>query len=223
MGIISLPYQLRDGIDVAKGSEVRANDDTITNLVNGNIDDDNVKVLAQIQGTKISNIAGSRIPFDRIEDAAVITSKLADSAVTTLKIADLNVTKAKLTTTGGLRITAAQIEFVSDQKTITPLTQVRSYQPGGDSGGSVNFSGVSIVPTVVAGNYHFRLLANVFDNGPSPDLIRMYDSVVDPNTIGMGSIPIASNLVLVARLENAVMDGALKLAGSLYVLWIKLT
>lgn len=79
MGNVTLPHPLTDG-STAYGSQVRANDDAIVAQVNGNIDDQNIKTNAGIQGTKLSNTAGQRIPTDRIEDNAVTFDKLSDSA-----------------------------------------------------------------------------------------------------------------------------------------------
>lgn len=79
MGLVSLPNSLTDGT-VARGSEVRANDDAIVAEVNGGLTDVNIATGAAISGSKISNVAGSRVPGDRIEDDAVDSTKLKDDA-----------------------------------------------------------------------------------------------------------------------------------------------
>ena len=79
MGLVTLPNTLTAGA-LAVGEQVRANDDAIVAQVNGNITDVNVGSGAAISGSKLSNVAGSRVPSDRIEDDAVTFDKLRDSA-----------------------------------------------------------------------------------------------------------------------------------------------
>lgn len=102
MALVSLPNSLADGTP-AHGPEVRANDDAIVAQVNGNLDAANVKPTANLPGTVISNVAGSRVPSDRIEDDAIDATKLKDDAavdanraVTTNHIRDSAVTTAKI-------------------------------------------------------------------------------------------------------------------------------
>lgn len=102
MSQITLPNALADGT-TAYGSEVRENDDAIVLVVNGGLDDGNIAVSAAIAGSKLSNVAGSRVPTDRIEDDAVTADKLRDDAVTdanravtTNHIRDAAVRKAKV-------------------------------------------------------------------------------------------------------------------------------
>ena len=78
MALVALPNPLADG-STAFGSQVRGNDDAIVAQVNGNIEDVNVKVGAAIDGKKLSNVAGLRVPTDRIEDNAATFDKVADS------------------------------------------------------------------------------------------------------------------------------------------------
>jgi len=81
MGLVTLPHNLVDGVDTALGTQVRANDQSILDqAVNGNITDVNISTGAAIQGSKLSNVAGSRVPTDRIEDDAVTFDKVRDSA-----------------------------------------------------------------------------------------------------------------------------------------------
>ena len=81
MGLVTLPHNLVDGVDTALGTQVRANDQSILDqAVNGNITDVNIATGAAIQGSKLSNVAGSRVPTDRIEDDAVTFDKLSDHA-----------------------------------------------------------------------------------------------------------------------------------------------
>lgn len=101
--LVSLPHALTDGT-TAFGSQVRENDDAIlSQAVNGNLDDANIAVGAQINGNKLSNVMGSRVPTTRIEDDAITAAKLADDptvdgnrAVTTNHIRDGAVVEAKI-------------------------------------------------------------------------------------------------------------------------------
>ena len=118
MGLVVLPNPLTDGTS-AKGSEVRANDDSIVAQVNGNLTAVNLNPSAAIPGTYLSNVAGSRVPTDRIDDLAVTDAKLrsdgavdAQRAVTTNHIRDLAVTKAKLSTTASQTIALAQMDML---------------------------------------------------------------------------------------------------------------
>jgi len=130
MALVTLPHPLTAGTP-ARGSEVLANDNAIlTQAVNGNIEDVNVKVGAAINGSKLSNVAGSRVPTDRIEDDAVTSDKLredatvdANRAVTTDHIRDAAVTAAKI---------AAQAVIQSKLKLLfVDLTPVNIIPPDG--------------------------------------------------------------------------------------------
>ena len=79
MGLVTLPNSLTAGT-LAVGEQVRANDDAVVAQVNGNLTDVNINTGAAISGSKLSNVAGSRVPSDRIEDDAVTFDKLRDSA-----------------------------------------------------------------------------------------------------------------------------------------------
>lgn len=101
MPLVTLPNALTDGA-VAYGSEVYANDAAIVAVVHA-LADDNIASGAAIKGTKLSNVAGARVPTDRIEDDAVTADKLRDDAavdgnraVTTNHIRDVAVTKGKV-------------------------------------------------------------------------------------------------------------------------------
>lgn len=72
MPFVTLPNTLADGT-TAHGPEVRANDDAIVAVVNGQLDDVNVSSGAAIQGTKI---ATGTLPGDRIKNNEVDKDKL---------------------------------------------------------------------------------------------------------------------------------------------------
>lgn len=137
MGLVTLPNSLTTGT-AAKGSEVLANDQALQSAVNGNIDDVNVSSAAGINGSKLSNVAGSRVPTDRIEDDAITAAKLADSpgvdasrAVTTDHIRDAAVTAAKV---------GANAILLSKVKTVT-----FSWTPGGSiASGAANSTSTGV-------------------------------------------------------------------------------
>jgi hypothetical protein len=76
---------------------------TITDEINGNLDNDNIASGANINGSKLlaasvdtTQLAASAVETAKIADSNVTTAKIADSNVTTAKIADDAVTSAKL-------------------------------------------------------------------------------------------------------------------------------
>lgn len=73
----SLPYPLRDGIDAQSGDEVKADLDAIVAVLNHALDKDNVAAAPDFPGTIISSTVGRRIPSNRIEDEAIIATKMA--------------------------------------------------------------------------------------------------------------------------------------------------
>ena len=78
MPVPSLPNALADGT-LARGSEVRGNDDTIVAVLDHGLDRDNFPASgANIPATVLSTTAGERVPTNRIEDDAVTADKLKD-------------------------------------------------------------------------------------------------------------------------------------------------
>jgi len=123
MALVSLPNNLVDGT-TAYGSQVKANDDAIVAQVNGGLEDVNIKPAAAISGSKISNVAGNRIPTDRIENDAIDATKLADHAsvdaqraVTTDHVRDGAVIAAKI---GAAAVIQSKVKL-----------DFRDYSPGG--------------------------------------------------------------------------------------------
>jgi len=128
MPFISLPSDLQDGVDVAFGSDVLANDEAIRSVVNGALADDNISPSANIKGSKLSSTPGERIPTDRIEDDSVTDAKLRDAAldaddalrsVTGAHIRNLTITKNKLSTSVGQRVTLAQMDMTVQEVSFT--------------------------------------------------------------------------------------------------------
>lgn len=186
---VSLPHPLTDGT-TAYGSQVRSNDDTIaakfTEGANG-ISDADIANGAAIKGSKLSNTAGNRVPFDRIEDDAVTFDKLRDDAATDSNravgrnhIRDLAISKAKVSTTAGEKLAVAQLELKSQDVTVAygPIT---------------NRFLTSIVPVLVnnAGNYRVEIRGA--QQNTTNNVIEGIGAInADPAT----PIPVASNTVL---------------------------
>lgn len=153
MGLVNLTNPLTDGT-TAFGSQVRQNDNDIVAQVNGNIQDVNIATGAAIQGSKISNVAGSRVPTDRIEDVAVTSVKLANSAtvdgdraVQTNHIRDAAVTPAKL---AALSVLSSKVKV-----SFFDWTPGGNLAAGGDNSISTGVVAANVVPlcvvTVLAG------------------------------------------------------------------------
>lgn len=94
MGIIAKPNTHAPNT-VISSSKLNANEDTVYNAINGNIEAANLASNA----VTTAKIADSNVTTAKIADLNVTTGKLADGAVTTAKIADANVTSEKLDAT----------------------------------------------------------------------------------------------------------------------------
>jgi hypothetical protein len=130
--LVVLPHDndFENEIDVADGAKVKARDQAIADVVNGQIQNDNIANDAAIDGVKLSTT--SPVPTDRIADDAVTDAKLRDDAatdanraVTTNHIRDAAVTAAKL---GALALILAKVK-----------TANFDWAPGGSlAGGAAN-------------------------------------------------------------------------------------
>lgn len=155
---VTLPNALTDGT-TAYGSQTRANDDALAAKFTegaGGIADADIAAAAAIKGSKISNVAGSRIPADRIEDDAVTADKLRDDAttdanraVTTNHIRDLAVTKGKVATN---TLTHSQLQMLLQATAYSVVT-----------GGSVVQQQVAI--EVSGANYVVRVVVTYVNAG----------------------------------------------------------
>lgn len=79
--LVTLPYQLEDGVDLALGSEVIGNLNAILSVLNSGIDYQNLGTNPDFPGTCISSTVGRRLPTASIEDDAVTADKLRDAAL----------------------------------------------------------------------------------------------------------------------------------------------
>lgn len=77
---LAIPYSFIGGVgNKARASEVNANFQAVAAKFTegvGGIADGDISSIAAIKGTKLSNVAGNRIPTDRIEDGAIDGTKL---------------------------------------------------------------------------------------------------------------------------------------------------
>jgi hypothetical protein len=227
VGLVVLPKLLTSGT-TAYGSDVIADFNAVLGAVNGGIDDANVKTLAGIQGSKLSNVAGSRIPADRIEDGAIVSSKLGALSVLTAAIADGAVTNPKIAAgtinkdriNPASKLTAAQVALTSGQGPIPATTRTGFGVLGATLGGSSGFASLSVTPVQVGANWQLRIVATQIVQPTGS--FSYWDFNQDPNAIGIGTLPVASNLIIGAWLLSAAISVG-QLTGTLYVVWIPLS
>ena len=192
---VSLPQPLTDGT-TAFGSHVKANDDTLAAKFSegsGGIADADISTAAAIKGTKLSSVAGSRIPFDRIEDDAITADKLRDDAVTDSNRAVTTnhirlgaIDKTKLTTATGSRVTRDRTEII---------LQERSWGPIAVPGGTDRFvASASLFQGVT--NYEARVYLSSSVGAGTPQLYATVSVV--PST----PIPVTNNTVLAVLLKD---------------------
>lgn len=83
---LSIPYTFVGGPgNKVIASQVNANFQAVAGKFSqgvGGISDSDVSTTAAINGSKLSNVQGNRIPYDRIEDGAIVTSKIGANQVT---------------------------------------------------------------------------------------------------------------------------------------------
>jgi hypothetical protein len=91
---IAIPKSWTIG-EVLTSADLNGNFAAITAVVNGNLDDANLKGAAAIKGTKLAD-APNGVSTTKVNDLAVTTPKLADLAVTTAKLADNAVNANKI-------------------------------------------------------------------------------------------------------------------------------
>lgn len=96
MAQLSLPYPTFTVDEIADAAEVTANFAAVVAMFAGGIADDNVSTNADLDGNKLSQTAGKRVPETRLENNAVSNRVLAADAVLTANILDDAVTAAKL-------------------------------------------------------------------------------------------------------------------------------
>jgi hypothetical protein len=128
-------------------SQVEDNDQAITNVVNGDLDNGNIKAAADINASKLldgsitadklgtdsvtatklkadaSTDANRPVTTNHIRDAAVTAAKLGTAAVTTAKIDDGAITTAKITN-GAVtseKVGASSVDFVSPETGVTSV------------------------------------------------------------------------------------------------------
>jgi hypothetical protein len=138
MGVISKPYNWSAG-SVIVGSEHNADHDTIYSEFNGNIDDNNIKSGANIQGTKLLD---NSIPTSKLANLSVIDGKIDFGATRVIKpgIVGLKFARgSKAFTIGGGVAGPTTITFSTEsddgdpQFGATPRIQISVIAPGANS------------------------------------------------------------------------------------------
>lgn len=152
MGLISrqgtAPIQTGDPLDAA---EVEAEFNTIFTVINGNLEDANVKALAGIAGTKIA-------------DNTIANAKILADSLTTAKMAASAVPKADVDTDTGIESLTTSATFV-DVPGLSTLTLV----PGSNSDMILVDLTISAFASV-AGTWVFGCSIAGSDHGPLAQL-----------------------------------------------------
>lgn len=204
---VALPHALTDGT-TAYGSQVRANDNALAAKFTegaGGIADADVASGAAIKGTKLSNVAGNRVPTDRIEDDAITDAKLRDDAavdanraVTTNHIRDQAVTKGKVAVS---TLTHSQLQM------LVQVTAFGPHSPGGTVGS------VTATIEVSGANYVVRLYGTLVGGGAAWDL------VVNPSP----AIPTATRSPLAIYLQSVTGIGSTAVSGGINITHIAIS
>lgn len=202
---VTLPNALVDGVEVAYGSSVYANDAAITSVVNGQIANDNIASNAAIDGKKISTNPGERIPTTAIEDSAVTSAKIrseADDAndsgrsIASDHIKNGVVERKKLSTVAGKKITFSQLEATFVTTSLITLSGSAQFDPTTTiSGAALNFPIVAR-PVVNGAVYNIQIdtARTVLVTGKAT-FYGMTMSL-NPASYGTGTLNVATTLIL---------------------------
>ena len=103
---------LRDGKDYSKGSYVYANDAAIVTVINGNLDNDNIKTGAKIAPAKINGTAATLAGTETLTNKKIVSNQQEmDVSATTL------VNKQSIAvTTAGIVVTLKTTECVNGNR-----------------------------------------------------------------------------------------------------------
>jgi len=103
MGLVTLPNDiikgfLRDGEDYAKGSYVYQNDKAIVDMINGGLDNTNIKPLANIAPAKIAGTAVTLSGAETISNKTITNSTINGSTINETSIGATTPSTGKFTT-----------------------------------------------------------------------------------------------------------------------------
>lgn len=223
--LVTLPYQLEDGVDLALGSEVIGNLNSILAVLNGGIRYDNLDSNPDFPGTCISSTVGRRLPTASIEDDAVTAAKLADAtsdvddalrAVTGDHVRLEAIGKKHINTLS--KLTYGQLDLLVQS---TPFSMALA----GAFNGSLISSGVfllssSVERSTTGANYTFTIRAMAVSNGVGAT-VRMLSQTATATTT---PIPTASYVLLAAYLADTTYNPAspYTFAGNLVTIALKI-
>lgn len=204
--LVTLPYQLEDGVDLALGSEVIGNLNSILAVLNGGIRYDNLDSNPDFPGTCISSTVGRRLPTASIEDDAVTAAKLADAtsdvddalrAVTGDHVRLEAIGKKHINTLS--KLTYSQLDILAQTTAVSFTCAVQISN-------SLNSTGAQLISHSVeratsGANYVFNVRASGVANGFTPIRVGAQTSI-SPAT----PIPSASYLLVAAYLADVTYN-----------------
>tara|TARA_R110000868_G_scaffold267_2_gene2323 strand:+ start:6875 stop:7534 length:660 start_codon:yes stop_codon:yes gene_type:complete len=178
MAIIS-PAQISDGTTI-DAEDVNNPINTIANEFNGNIDNNNIKTAAAIDGAKLA-------------DTSITTAKIADGAITAPKIASLAVNTTTISNPYKFSVYRSTSQSVSGATKI--LWNTEDYDTNNNFTGSTytvpvtGFYAFTAKGDITnAGSLQQRMFMSLYKNGSE---IRRGD---DTTAAGTSNIPVTSNL-----------------------------
>jgi len=224
MSNVNLPNLLQDGVDTALGSQVYANDAAIRDVVNGQLDSANLAAGANIKGSQLSS--ADPIPTSKLALGCVDATILRADATPTSPgaavgsanhIKDGVITKAKFDPASKWAV--AQLAISSGSGAWGATAPSSTAVITGGAGGS----SFSVCPVNIAGNWKFRVDGMAIGNPGGGNAVCKYTFDVDPNLIGIGTLPVASKLILGAWVRDFSFGGGMGVIGTLYVVYIDMT
>lgn len=213
---VTLPNALVDGVDIAYGSNVYANDSAIVSVVNGQLANDNISASAAIDCKKLSTVAGERVPTNAIEDMAITSGKLKSDAddnndavrpVTADHIRNGVVERKKLSSVAGKRITFNYLEAATvTSTTVTVSTPSSMNIPVATNVGAITFT-PEAYPVVSGANWAFSIRGIYAASASGITSFYQFSSAaLNPALYGLSAMPTATTKILHVYLSNLNMS-----------------